>query len=385
MVNLLIGNSRVTKTLPPSFNPCYMGADMARSSTTFGSKWKAGPTTVVRVPEKFAPVILRYARELDKKNGAGELHEPPVAYRTASDVEMTEPVNVASVPQRSPFRYPGGKTWLVPYIRSWLDRKDQKPTVLIEPFAGGGIVGLTAAFENLATHAVLVENDPNVAAVWQAIFDGQAGWLADTITQFKLTKENVLAVLRGTPTSLRDKALATILRNRVQRGGIMAPGAGLVKTGENGRGLHSRWYPDTLARRIREIAQIRHRFSFISGDGVEVIRRYADVEDAAFFVDPPYTVAARRLYQCWQVDHRALFELLAGVRGDVLLTYDNTKEIVVLAREFGFETEAITMKNTHHAKMTELLIGKDLNWLRVATSAREFRSQNSQATLGFRR
>lgn len=23
-------------------------------------------------------------------------------------------VNVASVPQRSPFRYPGGKTWLVP-------------------------------------------------------------------------------------------------------------------------------------------------------------------------------------------------------------------------------------------------------------------------------
>ncbi len=29
-------------------------------------------------------------------------------------------VNVASVPQRSPFRYPGGKTWLVPRIRQWL-------------------------------------------------------------------------------------------------------------------------------------------------------------------------------------------------------------------------------------------------------------------------
>jgi DNA adenine methylase len=26
-------------------------------------------------------------------------------------------VNVASVPQRSPFRYPGGKTWLVPIVR----------------------------------------------------------------------------------------------------------------------------------------------------------------------------------------------------------------------------------------------------------------------------
>ena len=29
-------------------------------------------------------------------------------------------VNVASVPQRSPLRYPGGKTWLVPHIRTWL-------------------------------------------------------------------------------------------------------------------------------------------------------------------------------------------------------------------------------------------------------------------------
>ena len=28
-------------------------------------------------------------------------------------------VNVASVPQRSPFRYPGGKTWLIPIARKW--------------------------------------------------------------------------------------------------------------------------------------------------------------------------------------------------------------------------------------------------------------------------
>src|SRR5437899_4142922 len=124
---------------------------MARSSTTYRPKWKCRNTTVIRGPEKLAANVLRYARELDEKS---ELHEPPVAYHTAEDVELTKPVNVASVPQRSPFRYPGGKTWLVPYIRSWLGSKSPTFRVLIEPFAGGGIVSLTAGFEGLVERVV---------------------------------------------------------------------------------------------------------------------------------------------------------------------------------------------------------------------------------------
>jgi DNA adenine methylase len=358
---------------------------MARSTTTYRSKWKRGVTTVIRVPADLAPTILEFARELDAKAESDVLREPQAPYKTAEDVSASEPVNVSSVPQRSPFRYPGGKTWLVPYIRSWLQGKDQHPSVLVEPFAGGAIVGLTSGFEGLVDHVVLVENDPNVAAVWQAIFGGQAHWLADSIKRFTLTKQNVLRVLSGDVASQRERAFATILRNRVQRGGIMASGAGLVKNGENGKGIISRWYPETLARRIREISQVRDRFLFIEGDGIEVIRRYADVEDAVFFVDPPYTVAARRLYYRWQVDHRALFELLSEVKGDVLLTYDNTREIVSLARKFGFEMEAVAMKNTHHAKMSELLIGRDLGWLKKAATSHESRSRNSQETLAFRR
>ncbi len=56
-------------------------------------------------------------------------------------------VNVASVPQRSPFRYPGGKTWLIPTVRKWL-QQNTKAGLLIEPFAGGGIVSLTAPSKN---------------------------------------------------------------------------------------------------------------------------------------------------------------------------------------------------------------------------------------------
>jgi len=78
-----------------------------------------------------------------------------------ADVQV---VNVASVPQRSPFRYPGGKTWLIPLIRKWLRQQPSRPAELIEPFAGGGIVSLTAAFERLCEQVTMVELDDQVAA-----------------------------------------------------------------------------------------------------------------------------------------------------------------------------------------------------------------------------
>src|SRR5512136_216572 len=100
-------------------------------------------------------------------------------------------VNVASVPQRSPFRYPGGKTWLVPYVRQWLANLPVQPAEFIEPFAGGAIVGLTVAAEQFADHITLVELDDQIAAVWHTILEGDAEWLANRIASFDLTPESV--------------------------------------------------------------------------------------------------------------------------------------------------------------------------------------------------
>ena len=48
------------------------------------------------------------------------VHEPAMQPYLFPKYYFDRPVNVASVPQRSPFRYPGGKTWLIPHIRRWL-------------------------------------------------------------------------------------------------------------------------------------------------------------------------------------------------------------------------------------------------------------------------
>lgn len=277
-------------------------------------------------------------------------------------------VNVASIPFRSPFRYPGGKTWLVPRIRQWLLSKPAKPQLLIEPFAGGAIVGLTAAFESLAEQVILVERDPCVAAVWKTILGADGEWLAKRIVEFDLTAQSVDAALECEANTTRDLAFQTILRNRVNRGGILADGAGRVKHGENGKGLTSRWYPETLRKRILEIAQIRDRLTFIEGDGIQMMRENAARDDAAFFIDPPYTAAGKRagsrLYAYSELDHTELFSVASTLHGDFLMTYDNTPEIEAMARQHKFDSESVAMKNTHHARMTELLIGPNLVWLR---------------------
>lgn len=274
-------------------------------------------------------------------------------------------VNVATVPHRSPLRYPGGKTWLIPHIRLWLRSLDPRPHELIEPFAGGAIVALTAVFEHLAERVTLVELDEEIGALWQVILNGEGVRLANDVANFQLSLEAVKSVLAAHPSSLYEKAFATLLKNRVQRGGIIAPGASLMKAGENGRGIASRWYPETLRRRILAIVSLKERIGFVQGDGIDYLCLLAHRPDVAYFIDPPYTVAGRRLYTHSAIDHEALFRVAATLRGDFLMTYDNAPEIRRLAEKHGFDTEDVAMKNTHHAQKTELLIGRDLSWARV--------------------
>lgn len=241
------------------------------------------------------------------------------------------------------------------------------PRVLVEPFAGGGIISLTAAFEKLTERVVLVELDDQIAAVWETILGGDAEWLAKRIVSFDLSLENAKEVFSRKSSSRRELAFQTILKNRIAHGGILADGAGVIKGGENGKGIHSRWYPQTIAKRIANIALVAERIRFDHGDAFAAISKFRSNDRAVFFIDPPYTAggkrAGSRLYTHNEVDHVRLFSMCEQLRGDFLLTYDNTDQVRALALRHGFEARPIPMKNTHHAEMTELLIGRNLRWM----------------------
>lgn len=292
-----------------------------------------------------------------------------------SEEAVQKPVNVSSVPQRSPFRYPGGKTWFVPTFRRWMRHKAPKPHILIEPFAGGGIISLSALFEGIVPKVVMAELDEDIAAVWQCIIDGDAEWLAEQILNFDLSRESVIQELSEPANNTRDRAFQTILKNRTFHGGILAKGSGLLKFGENGRGIRSRWYPKTLAKRLIELKQIAYKIDFRCEDGLKVMNEFAAQESAVFFIDPPYTAggkrAGKRLYKYSDINHEELFGICETLKGDFLITYDNSDEVKALAETHGFQYRLIPMTNTHHATVYELVIGKDMSWMDTPSAISE--------------
>ncbi len=270
------------------------------------------------------------------------------------------PANVSRVPQRSPLRYPGGKTWAIPHARAWLGAGRDR--LLIEPFAGGATVSLAAVMEGLAPRTLMVERDADIAAFWKAaLYHGPD--LCERVRAFQPCMTAVRDLARAEPRDTVGRGFRTLVLNRTRRGGIVAPGASFVRKGENGAGVASRWYPGTLCRRIEAISAAAGHIEFREADGLAVLEEKLDrqEEEMAVFVDPPYTGrggkrAGRRLYACNDVDHARLFALLADRRADFLMTYDVSDEILGLVCRHGFHAVRVTMRNAHHAGVDELLV-----------------------------
>ena len=135
-----------------------------------------------------------------------------------------------------------------------------------------------------------------------------------------------------------------------------------MRTGENGQGLRSRWYPVTLAACIRALQPYRDRITFCTGDALQLLGPLLQTETAetALFVDPPYTAggkrAGHRLYACHTLDHARLYSWLAQQGWLFLMTYDDAPEVVELVTWHGFHAVRVAMHNTHHDTLPELVI-----------------------------
>lgn len=262
--------------------------------------------------------------------------------------------NVSQVPQRSPLRYPGGKTWAIPHIRHWLAALPQ-PVRLAEPFAGGATASLTAVMEHPDAHAIMADLDPHIAAFWQAALHHHQD-LIRLIKSFHPTRENVRALRDSRPHHIAEQGFRTLVINRFSRAGILTPEASLLRSGETGHGLASRWYPQTLCHRIAAIAAQAHRIEFRHLDGRRLIQSLPP--ETAIFADPPYPTAGKRLYQHSDAPPAEVLELLAHRHNPFLMTAEWRENIIRSAAVHGCQCLSVKMKTAHHRETPELLVAR---------------------------
>ena len=172
----------------------------------------------------------------------------------------------------SPLRYPGGKLPLLAYARAWLEAQRRRPDHLVEGFAGGAGVGLTALCEGRVDRLTLIELDEDVAQFWQVVFSPDGRELAGRVAATP-TPAAARASLNQAPVDAIDRALHTLLVIRLKHNGNRTPGAGWVAV-RSGEPTSWRYTPSTLATRIRALTAYRDAVDVVHGDALAVLRRY---------------------------------------------------------------------------------------------------------------
>ena len=190
--------------------------------------------------------------------------------------------------------------------------------------------------------------------------------MQERIAKFEPTIERLRELERVPPATVAEHGFRTLMLNRTRRGGVFAPGTSFLCNGENGRGVLSRWYPETLATRLAAIRKYAGRIVFVEGDGLKVLpillRGWG--RKAAVFLDPPYTAqggkrAGSRLYAHSRIDHADLFATLPEHDANFLMTYDAAREIVSPVRRYGFDAVRLSMENGDHDFLSELVIASE--------------------------
>jgi site-specific DNA-adenine methylase len=217
--------------------------------------------------------------------------------------------------------------------------------ILLEPFSGSAVVGLSLLYAQIIKHLILVEKDEAVFCLLDGMLTDPN--LADRYAAFECTLENVLKVLKNEKGAFKYLVLSRVSNRAKWWGGLRTD-------------IASRWCRDVVVPNLRRVYEMRDRITLINGDGLEVMRAHAADQSVGCFADPPYTADAtskgHTVYRHHTLDHKKLFSLLASWRGPWLMTQDNNTLVRRLTTCHRFQTRRIRMNTSDNIIKHELSI-----------------------------
>ena len=236
---------------------------------------------------------------------------------------------------RSPLRYPGGKSSLFQYFCELINQNGLNGGKYYEPFAGGAGVALGLVSSNVASEAMLNDADYHIYCFWTSVLNDNEHFVERTHKAALSIKEwHCQKAIYEEPRkySTFEVGFSTFYLNRCNRSGILAgagPIGGYQQTGQ--WKLDARFNKEELMARISDIGELRDRISIDNADAIvflkECLPRGRGRENVFVYLDPPYVSAGGRLYLnlYGEGDHKKLASyLIARANLRWVVTYDDT-------------------------------------------------------------
>lgn len=269
----------------------------------------------------------------------------------------------------SPLRYPGGKTFLLPFFERIIALNHLHDTTYIEPYAGGAGAALALLFLEQVDRIVINDLDKAIYAFWRsAVFNSER-----FIDRIQLTPVTVKewrrqkAIYRDPKANRFDLGFATFFLNRTNVSGILdgGPIGGLEQRGK--WLIDARYNKVGLSERVKQLGLYKDRITVSNLDGVDLISDYLLRDNIFIYLDPPYFEKGASLYlnHYQKSDHESLAQQLNGnSEAFWLLTYDNRSQIRSLYPERRINNFSLNYNAYESRKGHEILVLSD----RVAVS-----------------
>ena len=239
----------------------------------------------------------------------------------------------------SPLRYPGGKTKILPIIKSMI-KKSRHSGTYVEPFAGGAGVALGLLFDGCVDNIIINDFDKSIYSIWRAILT-DSDKLIQLIKQTPISidewhKQKSIYINQNKKYSL-ELGFSALYLNRTNRSGILNAGP-IGGLNQNGKYLiDARFNKEELIRRIEKIASYKNKIKLYNYEINSFIKNVVPKYKNSFiYFDPPYFKKGKDLYKNFftQRDHERLSMQIKGLSNDWIVSYDNESYIKSLYNDY---------------------------------------------------
>lgn len=246
-------------------------------------------------------------------------------------------------PTVTPLRYPGGKTWLLPYVKDFLNYHNIQLGTIAEPFAGSASISIGLLSSGLANHAYLCESDPLLVAFWRSIFNNNSEFV-ESVKNLEVTMETwydfkkFLAKDSAQKYKEIELALAFFFYNRTNYSGIIEAGPIGGKLQLSKYKMQCRFNVERMVKKIQKLSFLSDKVTIQLSDGVKFLKNLNESferENVFIYIDPPYYGAGKVLYRNYFTDeqHKKLANVLSDITGyPWLVSYDDSEFIMNLYR-----------------------------------------------------